>query len=153
MDKLTLNIPVGTEITPELVEMNIGISKDFNVFELQKAIGRKDIYKSNQIMNHFASNPKENPLIMTISILFSFFSKLMLFHSSSDKSRTAVASLLSVNPFFVNDYIDAAKNYSSERIQKIISLLREYDMKAKGVENITTEESELMREMLWKIIH
>jgi len=153
MDKLTLNIPAGTEITPELVEMYIGISKDYNVFELQKAIGRKDISKSNQIMNHFASNPKENPLIMTISILFSFFSKLMLLHSSADKSRPALASLLSVNPFFLNDYLDAAKNFSSDRIHKIISLLREYDMKAKGVDNITTEESELMREMLWKIIH
>jgi len=153
IDKLTINVSKGTPISPEAVETYIGISKDFNVFELQKAIGRKDIYKANQIINYFSSNTKENPMVMTISILYSFFSKLLLYHSTGDKSRNNIASVLSVNPYFINDYADSAKNYTLPKLYNIISYLREFDVKSKGIDNAGVPEGELMKELLFKILH
>ncbi|MCD4744842.1 MAG: DNA polymerase III subunit delta [Bacteroidales bacterium] len=151
--KLIINIPENSEITDVLIEQNIGISKDFNIFELQKAIGKKNIFKANQICNYFVANPKDNPLVKTISILYIFFSKLLIYHQLMDKSRNNVASALSIKPFFVYDYQIAAKNFSFENVSNIISCLREYDMKTKGVGNISTKEGELLKELLFKILH
>jgi len=151
--KLTINVPPGQEITEEYVEKNIGISKDFNVFELQKALGRKDIFKSNQIITHFAANPKENPLVKVIPLLYSYFSKVLIYHQLPDKSRNNVASVLSVNPYFVQDYQAAAGNFKVTRLISIISLLREYDLKAKGVDNLSATDGELMKELVFKILH
>ena len=153
ISKLILNVPEKATINDELVERNIGISKDFNVFELQKAIGSKNVLKVNQIGNYFAANPKENPLIKTVSILFGYFSKLMIYHQLTDKSRNSIASALSVNPFFVQDYQMAARNYSLKKLIKIIDLLKEYDLKSKGVNNISTSDGELLKELLFKILH
>ncbi len=153
ISKLTINIPPGQEITEEYVEKNIGISKDFNVFELQKALGRKDIFKSNQIITHFGANPKENPLVKVIPLLYSYFSKVLIYHHLPDKSRNNVASALSINPFFVQDYQAAAGNFKVTRLISIISLLREYDLKAKGVDNISATDGELMKELVFKILH
>jgi len=151
--KLILNIQEKATINDELVERNIGISKDFNIFELQNAIGSKNILKANQIANYFAANPKENPLVKTTTILFGFFSKIMIYHQLKDKSRNSVASALSINPFFVKDYQVAAKNYSLQKLSRIISLLKEYDLKSKGVDNISTADGELLKELLFKILH
>jgi DNA polymerase III subunit delta len=153
--KLIINIPAGGEITEEYIERNIGISKDFNVFELQKALGRKDVYKANQIIRYFASNPRENPLVKVIPILYSFFSKTLIFHHLADKSRNNAAASLSVNPFFLTDYQVTAKNYSVGKLVSIISVLREYDLKAKGVDNNSTNvpDGELMKELVFKILH
>jgi DNA polymerase III subunit delta len=153
--KLIINIGPGEEITEEYIEKNIGISKDFNVFELQKALGRKDIYKANQIISYFASNPRENPLVKVIPILYSYFSKTLVLHHLPDKSRNNAAAALSVNPFFLNDYHITAKNYSVKKLVSIISLLREYDLKAKGVDNNATNvpDGELMKELVFKILH
>ncbi len=153
IQKLLINIPAGSEINEGYVEKNIGISKDFNVFELQKALARKDIFKANQIILYFAANPKENPLVKVIPILFSYFSKVLTYHYLPDKSKNSVASALSVNPFFVADYQQAAKTFPVRNIVSIISLLREYDLKAKGVENASASDGELMKELIFKILH
>jgi len=151
--KLTINLREGQEINEEYVERNIGISKDFNVFELQKALGSKDILKANRIIQHFASNPRENPLVKVIPILYSFFSKVLIYHSLQDKSRKNVASELSVNPFFIPDFQVAARNYATGKLISVISVLREYDLKAKGVNNVSASDGELMKEMIYKILH
>ncbi len=151
--KLTINVPPGQEITEEVIERNIGISKDFNVFELQKALGKKDVVKANQIINYFAANPRENPLVKVIPILYSFFSKILLYHCLQDKSKNNVAAALSINPFFVQDYQAAARTYPSAKIISLIRILREYDLKAKGVDNTLADDGELMKELIFKILH
>lgn len=151
--KLLINITPGTEINESYVERNIGISKDFNVFELQKALMRKDVVKSNQIILHFGANPKENPLVKVIPMLYSFFSKVLIYHFLPDKSKNAVASVLSVNPYFVGDYQMAAKSYPPGKTARVISYLREYDLKAKGLGNVSATDGELMKELIFKILH
>ena len=153
ISKLILNVPEKATINDELVERNIGISKDFNIFELQNAIGTRNVLKTNQIANYFAANSKENPLVKTVTILFGYFSKLLIFHQLKDKSRNSVASALSINPFFVKDYQTASRSYSYQKLTRIISYLREYDLKSKGVENISTTDGELLKELLFKILH
>ena len=155
ISKLIINIPANQEITEDYVEKNIGISKDYNVFELQKALGKKDVLKANQIINYFAANPRENPLVKVIPLLFSYFSKILVYHHLADKSRNNVAAALSVNPFFVTDYQQAAANYSSGKLTSIISILREYDMKSKGVDSSATSfpDGELMKELVFRILH
>ena len=153
IQKLLINIPAGSEINEEYVEKNIGISKDFNVFELQKALGKKEVVKANQIILYFAANPRENPLVKTIPSLYSYFSKLLLYHFLPDKSRNAAAAALSVNPYFVADYQFAARNYPVGKLLSIISYIREYDLKAKGVENASASDGDLMKELIFKILH
>jgi len=153
ISKLILNIEPGSEINDELVERNIGISKDFNIFELQNAIGTRNILKANQIINYFAANPKDNPLVKTITVLNTYFSKVLIYHQLEDKSQNNAAAALSVIPFFVKDYQTAARNYSVGKLVNIIGYLREYDLKSKGVNNISTSDGELLRELLFKIMH
>lgn len=151
--KLLINVPPGSEINDVIVEQNIGISKDYNIFELQNAIGSRNILKANQIVNYFAANPKENPLIRTISMLFSYFSKLFIYQQLEDKSRNNVASALSVSPFFVKDYQLAARNYNVKKLAAVIGYLHDYDLRSKGVNNISTNDGELLKELMFKILH
>jgi DNA polymerase-3 subunit delta len=151
--KLAINLAPGSKITEEYIERNIGISKDFNVIELQKALGSKDVYKANQIILYFAANPRENPLVKVIPILYTFFSKVLLYHTLEDKSRNSAAAALSVNPFFLNDYQLAAKNHPVSKVYNVISLLREYDLRSKGVDNGSATDGELMKEMVYRILH
>jgi len=153
ISKLIINVPLRSTITADIIEENIGISKDFNIFELQKAIGNKDIVKANQIINYFAANPKENPNIKNLPILSSLFSKLLIYHELPDKSNRSVAAALGINPFFVNDYHTASRNYSREKLMQIYSLLREYDVKSKGVDNNSASDGELLKELIFKIMH
>ena len=153
LNKLIINLPEGSNITPEVVEQNIGISKDYNNFELNKAIGNKNIIKANQIIQHFSKNEKDHPLIVTIGVLYGFFSNILKFHYTKDKSKNNVASVLRVHPFFVQDYQTAARNYSIKKSVKIIEYLRDYDLKSKGVNNSTTTNGELLKELLFKILH
>lgn len=154
LEKLIITLPAGKPvITTDLIEKNIGISKDYNNFELQKAIGEKNIYKSNMIVRYFADNPKDNPIILTIASLFSFFSKLLTYHYLKDKSKDTVASALKIHPFFVKDYEAAARLYNGARVIHIIGLLRTYDARSKGFEDPGTEEGELLRELVYKILH
>ncbi len=153
LDKLIISLPENTQITPEHIEKNIGISKDYNTFELQNAIQDQNILKANRIIDHFARNPKENPFILIIISLFSYFSKILSYHFLKDKSKNNVASVLRVNPYFVQDYVTAAKRYNTKKVVSVISLLREYDMKAKGYNNISTSHKDLLRELIFKILH
>jgi DNA polymerase-3 subunit delta len=152
LEKLQIILPEGSELTPELIEENIGISKDFNNFELKKAIGERNIVKSNQIINYFAQNPKDNPMVVTVSLLFSFFSQLLQYHGLKDKSPRHVASALKVNPYFVNEYITAARNFPMKKVSTIISILREFDVKSKGVGSNAVPQGDLLKEMLFKIM-
>tara|TARA_R110001632_G_scaffold66891_1_gene157260 strand:+ start:19396 stop:20397 length:1002 start_codon:yes stop_codon:yes gene_type:complete len=152
LEKLTTILPAGSIITPEHIEENIGISKDFNNFELRKAIGEKDVFKANQIINYFAQNPKNNPLVMTISLLNSFFTQVLMYHGLQNKSRDHVAKALGIRPFFVTDYITASKNYPMRKVAQIIALLRDADVKSKGV-GASQSNGDILKELLFKILH
>jgi DNA polymerase-3 subunit delta len=154
LDKLIITLPPGKPfITTSLIEKNIGISKDYNNFELQKAIGEKNILKANMIVHYFANNPKDNPLTLSIASLFGFFSKLLTYHYLTDKSKNNVAAVLKVNPFFVKDYENSALKYNVSKTVQIISLLRTYDMKSKGFGDPGTEPGDLLKELVFRILH
>ncbi|MFR9165909.1 MAG: DNA polymerase III subunit delta [Dysgonomonas sp.] len=155
MDKLTMSLPVNEKrITAELIERNIGISKDFNTFELLKAIVEKNVFKANQIADYFEKNPKNNPLILTLSVLFNFFSNLMICYWEKDKTENGIARALGFrNAFQARDYVTALKNYKAVKVMEIISLLRTYDAKGKGVDNVSTPDGELLKELLYKMMH
>lgn len=153
LNKLALIVPKGEEITPAIIQSNIGISKDFNVFELQNALGKKDHRKAHEIINYFGANNRSNPLIMTISSLYGFFSKIFLLHYLPDKSSDKVASALKVHPFFVKDYMNAARNYNRRKLVNIISDLREIDLKLKGVGNVSASEADLGKELVARILN
>ena len=154
LNKLKIMMPEGTNhITAKDIEEKIGISKDFNNFELQNAIGSKNIAKSNLIVNHFGHNQKDNPIPVTISTLFSFFRRLLIFHFLQDKSRNNVASVLKINPYFVSEYELASRNYKPEKTIRAIRLLREFDLKSKGYGNVSAEPAELLKELVFKILH
>ncbi|NND62544.1 MAG: DNA polymerase III subunit delta [Flavobacteriaceae bacterium] len=149
LEKLQLIVKPGEQITPQIVEENIGISKDFNNFELQNAIGERDIKKAFGIVQYFAQNPKNHPLVMTIALLYSFFSKLLKYHSLTDKSLAPKA--LGVNPYFIKDYQTAARNYPMKKVSAIVSSIREIDMKSKGVGAANLPQGDLLKELLAKI--
>lgn len=154
LEKLMVAIPASKRIDDVDVEYNIGISKDFNVFELQKAIGSKDFLKANRIINYFGDNPKDNPIIMTITALYGYYTKLLKLHFSKDKSRSTLATMLGVNPFFVNDYLEAAGNYSWVDCMQCIEVLREFDLKSKGYNSSSdVTHKDLYREMLFKLMN
>lgn len=152
LDKLMINVPSTIEITPEHIEQNIGISKDFNVFELNDALSTRNALKANRIVNYFAANPKANPFVVTLGSLFAHFNKLITYHCLPDKSKAA--SAMGINPYFIKDIERAASAYQIPKLVNIISILREYDLKSKGMGssgNIT--EGELLKEMVFKIMH
>jgi len=154
LDKVTISLVPGTSIMPDDVEKNIGISKEFNTFELQNALGNKDILKSNRIINYFIDNEKMHPLTVIIGMLANYYRKVLVYHSIENKSdRNLVAQKLGVNPFFINDYANAAKNYSLDKAIAIISMMREYDLRSKGARGGSTANGDLLREMVFKILH
>ena len=154
INKLLITLPSNVKrITSDRIEKNIGFSKDFNNFELQKALVARDVLKANRIIDYFQKNPKDNPLVLSISLLFNFFSKIFTFHFLKDKSKGSVASALKINPYFVAEYEIAAKRYNPAKLVEIIALLREYDLKSKGVGNSSTSDGDLMKEMIFRIIH
>lgn len=153
LDKLQVVLPEGTKITADHIEKNIGVSKNFNNFELQKAIGKKEILKVNRIINHFAQNPRDHNIIQIITTLFNFFTKLLKLYFMKDLSKNAVASALGVHPFFAQEYIAAKRKYSAKKLVDIIRILREYDLKSKGVGNTSADHGQLLKEMVYKIMH
>ena len=153
LKKLTIALPKNKSIDDADVERNIGISKDYNVFELQNAIGSRDVLKANRIVNYFGDNGKDNPLLVTAITLYGYFTKLIKLHCAQDKSQGNLASVLGVNPFFVKDYLTAARNYPPQVCIRNISILREFDLKSKGYESGETSEKDLYREMIFKLMH
>jgi len=153
LEKLMVVLPKESTIRPVHIEENIGISKDFNNFELRKAVGEKQLVKANQIINYFAENPKSNPLVVTISLLNSFFTQLLIYHGLSDKSKGSVSKALRVNPYFVGDYVNAARNYPMRKVSQIISYLRDADVKSKGVGAQNMPSKDILKELLFKVMH
>jgi len=153
LDKLMIILPKESLISPVHIEENIGISKDYNNFELRKAVGERKIVKVNQIINYFGDNPKSNPLVVTISLLSSFFTQLLIYHGLVDKSKGNVAKALRVNPYFVSDYQNAARNYPMRKVSQVISLLRDADVKSKGVGAQNLANTDILKELLFKVMH
>ncbi len=152
LDKLMLNVSTGQEITLKHIQDNIGISKEYNVFELQTALAKKDAYKANQIINYFEANPKANPIVLVLGNLNNFFSKVLVYHYVKDKSPQNLAREMGVSPYFIKDYEQAARSYPLGKTVQIISYLRDYDVKSKGVES-NTDHGGLMKELVFKILH
>ena len=153
LEKLQIILPKGTQISPEHIEENIGISKDYNNFELRKAIGERNVLKAHQIVNYFAENPKDNPMVVTVSLLFNFFSQLLHFHGLNDKSPRSVASALKINPYFVNEYIEAARNFPMKKVSSVVATLRDFDVKSKGVGANAVPQGDLLKELIVKIMN
>jgi DNA polymerase-3 subunit delta len=154
IDKLLVAMGPGNKhITVDHVAKNIGVNKEYNPFELQAALMNKDVIKANRIVKAFAGNPKEYPLPVVTSTLFGYFSKLLMYYYLPDKNKSVVASALKINPFFVGDYQTGAKNYSGIKVAQIISLLREYDLKGKGFGNVSANNGDLLKELVFKILH
>ena len=153
LEKLMLILPDGSTVTPLVIEENIGISKDFNNFELRKAVGEKDILKAHRIINYFAQNPKDNPMVVTIALLFGFFQQLLTYHGLPSTDKASVAKALGVNPYFVSEYVTASRNYPMKKVSYIINLLRDADVKSKGVGAYNLSQGDLLKELLVGIMY
>ena len=148
LDKLQIILPLGSTISANDIEENIGFSKDYNIFELRKAIGEMNQLKSYKIAQYFSENPKDHPLVMTTGMLFSFFVQLLQYHGLKDKNPKNVATILKVNPYFLKDYDVALRNYPMKKVSRIVTLLRDIDVKSKGVGANSLPQQELLKEML-----
>jgi DNA polymerase-3 subunit delta len=148
LDKLKIILPAGSTITAADIEKNIGISKDYNVFELRKAMGERNEIKSYRIIAYFAQNPKDNPMVVITAQVFSFFVQLLQYHGLKDKSQANVASFLKVNPFFVKDFELGAKNYPMKKVSYIIDTLKTIDAKSKGLGAQNMSQHDLLKELL-----
>lgn len=153
LEKLLVAVPQKITIDVEHIEKYIGISKDFNVFELQNAIGKRNKKDAFRIVYYFVENEKAGPMPMITIMLFKYFANIMKYHFLPDKSRSAVASALGINPYFVSDYAEASTNYHPKQISRIYQIIQEYDLKSKGFNNTSSTQGELLKEMIYKIIN
>ena len=155
LEKLVITLPDGcSRITPEQIERNIGISKDYNNFELRNALITKDVLKANLIVKYFNNNMKNNPLQVTLAVLFGFFSNLMLTYYAPGKSEQEIASFLGLrSPWQAKDYLAAMKKYSGVKVMQIIGEIRLCDAKSKGVKNSSVSDGDLLRELIYFIMH
>ena len=153
LEKLQIILPKGSLISAKNIEENIGFSKDFNVFELQNAIGNKNQVKAYQIAQYFSDNPKDNPMVVTVSLLFSYFIKVLKYHGLKDKNPVNVAKVLGISPFFIKDYDVALRNYPMKKVSSIVNTLRDIDVKSKGVGANALPTHDLLKEMLVKIFN
>ena len=153
LEKLAINLEKGTPITEDEIEKNIGISKDFNIFEFQNALGFKDALKAQRIVQYFEANPKEHPLQMVSVMMHNFFIKVFLYHYIKDMKPREIAAELGVNPYFVKDYQRAAKSYTPQKIKLIISQIKTLDLKSKGVGSGTASSYGELKELVFRILH
>jgi DNA polymerase-3 subunit delta len=154
VDKLLLNLKAGQAIDDELVQRMVGISKDYNIFELQKALVQRDVLKANRILGYFAANPKANPLIPNLTLLFGFFTKLLVLHQAGpNPGDGAFKSLGIMNSFAQKEYQQALRGYPVERVVDIIHLIRRADAQSKGIESGSMDDAEILRELVWLILH
>lgn len=153
LDKLAISKPQNNMVTADVVSANVGINKDFNNFELLTALINKDVLKTNRIVRYFEQNPKNNPLVLTITVLFNFFTNLMLYYYIPDKSPANVAKELGINIYFAKDYQTAASKYNGWKTLQIISLLRTYDAKSKGIDSNGVPDGQLLKELVYLILH
>ncbi|MBR9998693.1 MAG: DNA polymerase III subunit delta [Cyclobacteriaceae bacterium] len=153
INKILINYKEKVEINPGIVQKYVGISKDYNSFELQRAIGVRDVVKSNRIVNYFSSNSKNNPVIPTIALLFGFFSKLLIIHSTSDRNPRNLSAITGVNSYFIREYIHATQNFTLPKVIENIHYIREADLRSKGVGVIHVHEGEILKELVYKLLH
>ncbi|EJX08653.1 DNA polymerase III, delta subunit [gut metagenome] len=155
LEKLIITLPKGQKrITPEQIERNIGISKDYNNFELRSALIQRDVLKANRIIKYFEENPKTNPLQMTLSVLFNFFANLMLAYYAPDKSEQGIATQLGLrSPWQSREYLTAMRQYTGVKVMNIIGEIRYCDARSKGVGNSSLSNAELLKELVYKILH
>lgn len=155
LNKLVITLSKNsTRITPEQIERNIGVSKDYNNFELRSALVEKDVLKANKIIKYFEENPKTNPIQMTLSLLFGFFSNLMLAYYAPEKSEQGIATFLGLkSPWQAREYISAMRRYSGVKTMQIIGEIRNTDAKSKGVGNSSLSDGDILRELIFKILH
>ena len=153
LNKLIIN--TTTEINEEIIEKHIGISKHYNLFELQSSLSKKDVLQSNRIINHLSKNAKKNPFPIIISSIFSFFQKVMIYHNLNLKNENEriAANQIGAHPFFIKQYKDAYNNYSEQKLFSIFEQIKEYEMRSKGVNNKSTQEKDLLKELTFKILH
>jgi DNA polymerase-3 subunit delta len=153
IDKLLINLTPETIIDDALIEKNIGISKDYNVFELQNAILFRDILKANRIVKHFGANPKDHHPIPIIALLYSLFNKLLIVHQSKDTSPQSLAKALKVNPYFVKDYLTGARNYPFYAVMKNIEYVYQADLEVKGIDSPSLTGENILKQLVFKLIH
>ncbi len=155
LQKLEVSLPEGSSrVTSELIEKNVGISKDYNTFELQNAIIRKDILTANRIVDYFGKNPKENPIMATLAVLFNYFSNLLECYWLPRKDEQSIMTALNLRSnYFVRDYMTGLRNYNANKVMTIISDLRTFDARAKGIDNISTSQGDLLKELVYRIMH
>ena len=153
LEKLIINLEKGAVITEDDVEANIGISKDFNVFELQYALTARDALKAQRIVQHFEANPKEHPLQMLSVVLHNYFMKVFLYHQIKNNNQNTIASVLGVSPFFVKDYMKAARSFPRSKIKSIIAQIRILDLKSKGIGSTDAQSYGVLKELVFKIMH
>ena len=152
-DKLMISIPKdGSSISADRVKQYVGISKQYNVFEFKNAIISRNVYKTNLIAKYFAQNPKANPIMPILSLLFNFFSNLILYSYLPDKSPSSVAAMLKVSPYSVNDFVTAKNNYSGSQMMNIISQIRRTDAASKGIDNASASQGDLLTELVCHIL-
>lgn len=155
LEKLIITLPPGaTRITPEQIERNIGISKDYNNFELRSALIEKDVLKANRIVKYFNDNPKNNPLQLTLAVLFNFFSNLMLAYYAPEKTEQGIAAQLGLrSPWQSREYMAAMRRYKGIKVMQIIEAIRTCDAKSKGIDNSSMSDGDLLKELVYVILH
>jgi DNA polymerase-3 subunit delta len=153
IDMLVDNIGAATAINADLIQKFIGISKDYNTFELNNALLKKDRTRAFKVVHYFAANPKSAPFVLVMGGLYSMFSKLHLLRSLKSQNDGDVAKALGVNPYFVKDYKGALRLYSPSKVREVVGLLHRYDVRSKGVDDAGTPEGELLRELVWQILN
>ena len=152
IDKLALNLKGSTQITEDEIEKFVGVSKEFNVFELQQAIAQRDLYKAIRIVQYFGANPKAAPFPLILPSLYNFFSKVQVVYTVSSKDEKAIASAIGINNYFVKDYISTSTKFSYPEIEKLLLLLYEYNLRNVGINDGGTDDAELLKEMVVKMI-
>ncbi|WP_396166078.1 DNA polymerase III subunit delta [Flavobacterium sp.] len=153
LEKLKIVFPEGHIFTPKNIEENIGFSKDYNVFELKSALATRNQQKAYTIIHNFAANPKDNPIVVVSGQMFAFFAQLLQYHGLKDKSKFNAAKVLGVNPFFMDEYVTASKNYPMRKVSQIIEIIRDMDVKSKGVGSGSMKEADILKELVYKIFN
>ena len=153
LEKLKIVFPEGHIFTPKNIEENIGFSKDYNVFELKSALATRNQQKAYTIIHNFAANPKDNPIVVVSGQMFTFFAQLLQYHGLKDKSKFNAAKALGVNPFFMDEYATASKNYPMRKVSQIIEIIRDMDVKSKGVGSGSMKEADMLKELVYKIFN
>ena len=151
--KVIVNLGDGKAINEDLIQKYVGISKEYNVFELQKAISNRDILKANKMVNYFAANSKANPIIPMVGALYSYYAKLLVLHGSKDQSDKTLSSAMGINPYFIKEYKIAARNYPVGKVMQNIAVLREADLRSKGVGSGSMSDGDIFKELVYRLMH